>query len=427
MSQSGHHKSNNTGNNTPKPGRHESAPLNNAKKVPVEGALNSGRKDAARQTKMVMKGNVAAAIASKLCRVGFVTAYPITPQTTIIEEIAAMIARGEFEGGYVNMESEHSVFAALMGASIAGERVFTATSGQGLLYAHEVLHAIAHMRLPIVACNVGRPSFPWNIWADQSDSVSQRDTGWVQYYCESSQEVLDTIIQSYRLAEKLLLPVMVVLDAFYLSHTSENVYVPDEESVGRFCPHIHRTDDVVDPDHPRSFGGLVDPSKYDLYNRRFHEVIRQVEDETVETGRDFGEQFGRSYGAVEAVNIHAGTRRILVTMASITTTARQVVAARPDVGLIKIRLFKPFPKKSIIEALRDVPSDCELIAVDRNFTGDSEGALLQELKRALYGQSYALHGVYAGLGGRDVPPRAIENILSVDFGSKTSGEVSWID
>src|ERR1043166_8157774 len=154
----------------------------------------------------VLKGNIAAALAAKLCRVSFVTADPITPQTTIVEEISSMVESGEFDADSVNMESEHSVSAAIKGAALTGERVFTATSGQGLLYAHEVLHAIAHMRLPVVACNVGRPSFPWNIWCDHTDSISQRDTGWIQFYCENSQEVLDTIIQSYRIAEKVRIP-----------------------------------------------------------------------------------------------------------------------------------------------------------------------------------------------------------------------------
>ena len=380
----------------------------------------------ARHTKKVMKGNLAAAEAVRLSRVSFVTAYPITPQTTIIEEIASMIARGDFDATSVNMESEHSVFAALMGASIVGERVFTATSGQGLLYAHEVLHAIAHMRLPIVACNVGRPSFPWNIWADQSDSISQRDTGWVQYYCESSQEVLDTVLQSYKLSEKLGLPVMVVLDAFYLSHTSENVYIPDQELADTFLPSRRITDNQVDLNHPRAFGGLVDPSLYDTYNRQYWDAIHKVEDDTIAMGREFGGLFGREYGAVEAVNIHAGTKRILVTMATITTTARQVIRHHPDVGLLKIRLFKPFPKKSVLEVLKKAADDCIIINIDRNFLGDHEGAVMQEMKRALYGHPVKIFGIYAGLGGRDVPPETIERILHLDYDSPQTVEVHWI-
>jgi len=377
-------------------------------------------------TKKVMKGNIAAAVAAKLCRVSLVTAYPITPQTSIIEEITSMIDRGEFDATSVNMESEHSVFAALKGASLVGERVFTATSGQGLLYAHEVLHAIAHMRLPIVACNVGRPSFPWNIWADQTDSISQRDTGWIQFYCESSQEVLDTIIQSYKLAEKLQLPVMVVLDAFYLSHTSENVYLPDQTLADTFLPPALRENNRVDTEQPRSFGGLVGPNMYDEYNRLYWEDINKVEKATNTIGREFCEIFGRTYGAVEAVNIHNNTKKILVTMATITTTARQVIDDYPDIGLLKIRLFKPFPKKSILEAVKPAGDGCTIITIDRNFTGDTEGALMQEMKRALFGKSVRISGVYAGLGGRDVSAETIEKIIDLDVDSPLIDEVNWI-
>lgn len=375
--------------------------------------------------KKVLKGNIAAAKAVKLSRVSFVTAYPITPQTTIIEEIAAMIARGEFDATSVNMESEHSVFAALKGASLVGERVFTATSGQGLLYAHEVLHAIAHMRLPIVVCNVGRPSFPWNIWADQSDSIAQRDTGWLQFYCESAQEVLDTILQSYKIAEQLQVPVMVVLDAFYLSHTSENVYVPEQKLVDSFLPARGVTENQIDVNHPKAFGGLVDPSKYDSYNRLYWEMIRKVENAVIETGRDFDKLFGREYGAVEAVNIHTGTRKILVTIATITTTARQVIADYPDTGLLKIRLFKPFPKQSVLEAVSKAADDCIIINIDRNFTGDNHGALMQEMQQALYENPRKMTGVYAGLGGRDVSPDTIRKILETDLSEKEHGEVIW--
>ncbi len=377
-------------------------------------------------TKLVMKGNSAAAVAAKLCRVSLVTAYPITPQTSIIEEITTMIDRGEFDATSVNMESEHSVFAALKGASLVGERVFTATSGQGLLYAHEVLHAIAHMRLPIVACNVGRPSFPWNIWADQTDSISQRDTGWVQFYCESSQEVLDTVIQSYKLAEKLLLPVMVVLDAFYLSHTSENVFLPHQNLVDEFLPPDQRSGNRVDTAQPRAFGGLVGPNTYDDYNKLYWDDVNKVEKVCNKTGSEFGKVFGREYGAVEAVNIHKNTKKVLVTMATITTTVREVLACYPDIGLLKIRLFKPFPKKSVLNALSTAGDDCNIITIDRNFLGDTEGALMQEMKRALFGKTCKVFGVYAGLGGRDVSADTIEKIINLDVDSPHTEEVTWI-
>ncbi len=388
-------------------------------------SLISNKAKYLRHTQRIMKGNYAAAEAAKLCRVGFIPAYPITPQTTIVEELSNKVAKKEMDAAYVNMDSEHSVFAAAMGAAIAGERVFTATSGQGLFYAHEVLHAIAHFRLPIVICNVGRPSIPWNIWSDQTDSLAQRDTGWVQIYGESAQEVLDTVIQSYIISEKLDVPVMVVLDAFYQSHTSENIWIPDQELVDEFLPPKKLNGSEVDVDHPKSIGGLVPPEHYETFNYRYWTDINQVEDLTNETGEKFGNTFGRNYNAVEAVNIGPQTKMVLVSISSITTTIRGVIKSHPEVGLLKLRLFKPFPKKSVLEALKDLPEDTMIVNIERNFLGDSEGALIQEMKRALYGKGYKLYDVYTGLGGKDVPPITIEKII---YAMNDNPEpITWID
>jgi len=378
-----------------------------------------------RHTLKILKGNFAAAEGARLCRAGFIPAYPITPQTTIVEELSAMVSKGKLDARYVNMDSEHSVFAAAMGASMAGERVFTATSGQGLFYSHEVLHAIAHFRLPIVICNVGRPSIPWNIWTDQTDSISQRDTGWIQYYGESSQGVLDDIIQGYLIAEKLDIPVMVVLDAFYQSHTSENVWVPDDDLVDEYLPPKTKTGIEIDPKNPRVFGGLVPPDQYELFNYQYWRDINQVEELTDQIGKEFGEIFGRGYSSIEAININPATKMVLVTLSSITTTARGVIKNHPEIGLIKLRLFKPFPKKSILNALKDVSKDTIIVNIDRNFLGDNEGAVMHEMKRALYGMSFKMYDVYTGLGGKDVPPSTIEKIISKSFDNPE--EVMWID
>jgi len=381
-----------------------------------------------RHTQKVLKGNYAASESAVLCHSTVIPAYPITPQTSIIEELSARVAANKFDATFINMDSEHSVFAAAMGAAMAGERVFTATSGQGLFYTHEVLHAIAHFRLPIVICNVGRPSIPWNIWSDQSDSISQRDTGWIQFYGESSQEVLDGIIQSYKISEELNIPIMMVLDAFYQSHTSENIWVPDQELVDEFLPSKKLNGSEIDLKNPKAFGGLVPPDSYSNFNHGYWKDIIKAEDLTNKIGKDFEKHFGRSYGSVEALNINKNTKQILVTLSTITTTARGVIKNYPDVGILKVRLFKPFPKKSILKVLADSNVDknkCKIITVDRNFLGDSEGALMQEMKRALYGESYKLQGVYAGLGGRDVPPTTIKNIIET---CKTKeDEIIWID
>jgi len=378
-----------------------------------------------RHVQKVLKGNFAAAIATKLCRSGFIPAYPITPQTTIVEELSAIVARGELDATFINMDSEHSVFAAAMGAALAGERVFTATSGQGLFYAHEALHAIAHFRLPVVACNVGRPSIPWNIWSDQSDSLSQRDTGWIQLYGESSQEVLDSIIQAYIIAEELKLPVLVVLDAFYQSHTSENVWIPDQDLVDEFLPVASNNDQSIDVDHPQAFGGLVPPDQYDKFNYLFWQDIGKVEDLVNQTGEKFNAHFGRNYGAVEAVNINENTEIILVALSSMTTTIKGVLNSLNRVGLLKIRLFRPFPVKSILEALEGIRPNCKIVNIDRNFLGEREGALMQEMKRALYGKQLSISNVFAGVGGRDAPPEIIYKII--EKVKKEDRDVFWID
>ncbi|OFY66434.1 MAG: hypothetical protein A3H98_09295 [Bacteroidetes bacterium RIFCSPLOWO2_02_FULL_36_8] len=373
----------------------------------------------------VIKGNTAAAVAAKLCRVKYIPAYPITPQTTIIEEIASMIAKKEMDANMVNMESEHSVFSAALGSSMTGARTFTATSGQGLFYAHEVLHAIAHFRQPIVICNVGRPSIPWNIWADQSDSLSQRDTGWLQFYGESSQEILDSIIQGYKIAEKLSLPVMVVSDAFYQSHTSENVNVPEQELVDSYLPQRKISENTIQVESPKSFGGLVPPEIYDRFNKLHWEAMNIAEEETIQAGKEFSKIFGREYGAVEAVNINQNTKTILVALSTITTTIRGVLAKYPEVGLLKIRLFRPFPVISITEIMKSVSPECRMITIDRNYMGEKEGCVHQEMKRALYGKNFPIYDVYAGVGGKDVPPETIERIINFDFGQNV--DPVWID
>ncbi len=388
-------------------------------------STSAGKAKYPRHREKIMKGNFAAAEGARLCRTGFVPAYPITPQTTIVERLAQMVAEGELDATYINMDSEHSVFAAAMGAAVAGERVFTATAGQGLFYAHEVLQAIAHFRLPMVVCNVGRPSIPWNIWSDQSDSLSQRDTGWIQFYGESSQEVLDTIIQAYVITEKLHLPVMVVLDAFYQSHTSENVWIPDQDLVDEFLPPFRHSPMEVDLENPKAFGGLVAPEHYNKLNYSYWKDIQRVEGLSESVAKEFAEKFGRSYDNVEAVNIGPQTKLVLVTISSISSTVRGVIKQFPEVGLLKIRLFRPFPKVSVRKALAGLPPEAVIACVERNFLGDREGAILQEMKRALYPTVLKLYDFYAGVGGKDVPPATIEKIIYQAL--HRPEEVNWVD
>ena len=205
----------------------------------------------------VLTGNQAVAYGVMLSNVEVVAAYPITPQTTIIETLADMQAEGLGNFDYIRVESEHSAMAACIGASMGGVRTFTATCGQGLFLMHEMLHYATGARTPIVLANVNRaPAAPWNIWSDQTDSLSQRETGWIQLYCEGNQEVLDTTIMAFKIAEKVKLPAMVVLDAFFLSHTSEPIEIPDKEAINDFLPTYNPEDIWLNPDDPHTFGAI---------------------------------------------------------------------------------------------------------------------------------------------------------------------------
>jgi len=192
--------------------------------------------------KQLMMGTEAAALAVRLAKAQFVSAYPITPQTNLVEELSNVIGRGEIKAKYLTVESEHSAMASCIGASLVGARTFTATSSQGLAYMHEVLHYAAGMRLPIVMVNANRAlAPPWNLYCDHTDSLSQRDTGWMQYYCSDVQDVIDSVLIAYRVAEQVLLPVMINMDAFYLTHTSEPIEIPDQAEVDRFLPPFNPT------------------------------------------------------------------------------------------------------------------------------------------------------------------------------------------
>jgi pyruvate/2-oxoacid:ferredoxin oxidoreductase alpha subunit len=273
--------------------------------------------------------------------------------------------------------------AALIGAASSGVRTFTATSSQGLALMHELLHWASGARLPIVMAQVNRALAPgWNIWADQTDSLAQRDTGWVQFYCENGQEVLDTTIQAFRLAEWVNLPVMVNLDAFFLSHTYEPVDVPEQKSVDRFLP-PYKPRFQLDLANPCAFNQLAPPN---IYMEMRHN-IQMAMDEALTFFEQMEEEFesilGRRHGALEAAQCD-DAEVILITSGTVTSTSRQVVAKLREkgekVGLLKIKLFRPFP----VNMLRERTASASKVAViDRNFSFGASGIFAQEVKAAL--------------------------------------------
>jgi len=364
--------------------------------------------------KQVIKGNYAVSQGVKLCRVEVISAYPITPQTTIVEDLSEICARGEMDAKFIKVESEHSAMAAVAGSSSAGVRSFTATSGQGLLLMHEVLHWAAGARLPIVLANVNRAIGPgWNIWADQSDSLSQRDTGWVQIYCESNQEVLDSVIMAYRLAEKILLPVMLTYDAFFLSHTSEIVDVPEIEQVDTFLP-PYNPEFKLDVDNPRMFGGMTGPDYY--YEERYiiHKDTLEVLELYPKVCEEFNNIFSREYDICEEYQTD-DAELIVVTAGTITSVTRialdKLYEQGKKVGLMKIRMFRPLPVERWCKVLGNA---AKVVVIDRNLTAGLGGVFANEIQAALYPLQNrpAIFPVIAGLGGRDVTPEDVEGIIN---------------
>jgi pyruvate/2-oxoacid:ferredoxin oxidoreductase alpha subunit len=362
--------------------------------------------------KKVLEGSHAVAEAVRLAGVQVISAYPITPQTHIVERIADFCADGTMNARFLRVESEHSALAALIGASSMGVRTFTATSSQGLALMHELLHWASGARLPIVMADVNRALAPgWNIWSDQTDSLSQRDTGWIQFYCETGQEVLDTTLLAFRLAESVNLPVMVLLDAFLLSHTHEPVDIPDQEAVDAFLPPF-RPRIALSTAAPCAISQMAPPNVYMEMRYSIQKAMEETPSRLEELDAEFLQRFGRRYGAVEAVSC-GDADIVLVTSGTITGTARQVVeelrANGQKAGILKIKLFRPFPTALVREILEPVR---KVAVIDRNFSFGATGIFAQELRAALYGLSRrpVVFGFVAGLGGRDVTENVVREI-----------------
>src|SRR5512136_644672 len=243
--------------------------------------------------KKIVMGNEAAALAAKLARVQMVSAYPITPQTVIVENLADIIGRGELKAKYMPVESEHSAMASCIGASMVGARAFTASSSQGLAYMHEMLHYAAGARVPVVMVNCNRAlTPPWNLYCDHTDSLAQRDTGWVQYYCADVQDVLDAILIAYGVAEQALLPIMINMDAFYLTHTSEVLDVPDQEKVDIFLP-PYQPSGKLNVDDPKTFGNVCGADLFTSIRYKRHCDTLSLEKLWDRTAAEFSDHFDR--------------------------------------------------------------------------------------------------------------------------------------
>lgn len=373
--------------------------------------------------KKVISSAEAVSEAVKRARPSVIPVYPITPQTKISEKLADYVADGDLDAHYIKVESEHSAMSAAIGASGAGVRVFTATSSQGLAYMHEPVFAAAGMRVPIVMANANRAlSAPINIWNDQQDSISERDSGWIQLYAETGQEAFDTILQAYKISENqdILLPTMVCIDGFILTHTVDPVEVLSQEEVDSFLPKYTRGYSYLDPEDPMSLGTLADTESYLEIRHDMEIAMEHSLDVIEEVGKEFGDLFGRYYGLIEEYKSEDADI-ILIAMGSLCGTIKDVVDKEREngkkVGLVRIRSYRPFPK----DALKVAVKDAKLAVIDKDISFGAGGAVYMDVKAALDNETY---GFIIGLGGRDITPIDIEEIIEKT--ENPTKEIEWI-
>ncbi len=376
-------------------------------------------------------GNHLVALAARAAGVEVVPAYPITPQTQVIEKIASLIDEGKMDAEYIPVESEHSAAAALIAASMVGVRAFSATAAHGLAYMHEMLHYAAGIRAPVVMANINRALGPgWNIWCDHQDSISQRDTGWLQMYCSSHQETVDTIIQAFRITEdrSVLLPMMVNIDAFVLSHTLMAAEVPEPEEVKRFLP-SYSPRWTFDPRDPVTHGSVIYPDDFSetresmaLGQQNAREVIRKA-------AREYREIFGRYHGDLVEDYRCEGAEHLVIAMGTLASETRVAIdAAREEglpVGLLRIRSLRPFP---VEEITRYGSGRRSILVIDRDYSYGIGGAVFTEVRSVLYGKADArLQNFIIGLGGRDVNYRLILEMIRDVISGREKREVIWGD
>lgn len=368
-----------------------------------------------------VSGDEAVAIGVRLAKPKVIAAYPITPQTIVVERLADMVEDGSLDSEYMYVESEHSALSAVMGASVLGARTFTATSSQGLLYMAEVLYYAAGGRVPLVMMNANRSlALPWSIFGDQRDSLSQLDSGWIQVYVENAQESLDMIIQAYAIAEheKVLTPVMVNLDGFILTHTYESVEVPAQEDVERFLPEFDLKQ-KMDLNNPKNLFFTSAPQHNIGFKYQQHKALLDSREIIKQVDARYKEVIGRGYGGLVDAYLCEDAEHIIVTLGSITGLVRDVVdelrAEGKKVGVLKIRYMRPFPE----EEIREYTKSAKAIAVlEKDISFGYQGTVYTNVLAALINKNIISLNYIAGLGGRDIKKSEIEQIFE---------EISQID
>ncbi|HEB63755.1 MAG TPA: pyruvate ferredoxin oxidoreductase [Gammaproteobacteria bacterium] len=364
--------------------------------------------------KQLLEGSQAVAEAVTLCRPQVVAAYPITPQTHIIERLAQHVADGQLEAEFINAESEFGAASIVLGAVAAGARSFTASASQGLLLMTEVLYNIAGLRLPLVMVCANRAvGAPINIFSDHQDSMAMRDAGWIQLYVESNQEAVDTMIQAYRIAESSELPVMVCMDGFLLTHTFEPVELPTQEAVDNYLPAFQFARSL-DPARPMTLGGASEADNYQEYRVAQQTAMEGAQSVIEALDAEFNKQLGRTHGGLVQPYRLDGAQTVLLGMGSLMGSVRDVVDRLRDqgqaVGALRLRCFRPFPAQALVQHLGGAQ---RIIVLEKAISIGSGGIVATELRAALLqaGMMIPVSSVIGGLGGRDLTPEVIESVF----------------
>lgn len=370
----------------------------------------------------LLTGSEAAAYGAKLARIEVLAYYPITPAFPAMERVSKFIDDGELNTRFVRVESDHSALAAALGASLAGSRTFTVTNSQGLLYMTEVVYHTAGLRQPVVMAVANRAlSAPHSRFPEQGDAISQGASGWIQLFCENNQEVLDNMLQAFKIAETVRLPVMVNYEGYIQSHTLEEVGIPNQEKIDQFLP-LNRVR-TLDVENPQAVNTVASPEFYMDYKFHQNEAMEQALTVINDVAVEYGKEFGRDWSGLIDTYQMEDAEHALVAMGSMVSDARIVVdelrKQGQKVGLVKVRAWRPFPAEALREALKNV----QLITVcDKNIVFGLGGALGTELKSALYGQDCRVNSYILGLGGRDVTTEEIKKVL--EFSEKTEKQAT---
>jgi pyruvate ferredoxin oxidoreductase alpha subunit len=355
-----------------------------------------------------MEVSIAAAEAVKQANVDVISAYPITPQTHIVEHLSELVANGDLDADFFCVESEHSALSVCVGAAATGARTFTCTSSQGLALMSEITYIASGMRLPIVMIISNRTiSAPLSIWNDHSDAMSIRDCGWIQFFVENGQEVYDHVFAAYRLAEdkSVLFPVIINMDGFILSHVIEPIELIEQGKIDQFLP-PYQPVYQLHPDHPVTMGAFALPSIFAEAKKAQEEALRFSMSKIIDTWNAFGEITGRHYHPIETYKTEDADT-LLVTMGSCGETASVAVDKMREegrsVGLVKIRLWRPFPFEAFKKATLHAK---QLVVIDRAISAGACGPVASEVKAALYGEAQrpSVYNFVAGISGRDVTP-----------------------